>query len=619
MSASGAVSTEGHGPPDVSLAAKLESAMSEAKQLDDGVRSTSTDPLRLVRALEASDRFHRDSTLGGIFHRGKISFREVSSTDSLHVTIDGNRVSAHVDRVSPVRSRSDGTSGYSPGRVFLHNFLGIGEDVTRWMRGRWGEHRCQLDCEAVWVDEQPGVAVEPGVELECDPQEPAFVPASSVKDETLGVPFSQVDEAVLLLDTDAAPWSVQLEARVSGSLDEARLREALVEALAQHPMARARRMPASASVLSDRWEIPDALDLDPLRAIDCPDDEALAVARAELQSKRVPLAESPPLRVRLARHPGGDVVMFNVNHAATDGFGALRVLESVARAYAGEPDPEPQVGFLESRELPMRLTLVDAPTKVRRWLVLLGRLGDLVAPPARLAPDGASANTGYGLHHLSLSRRQTSALERGRRNGTVNDVLLATLHRAIAGWNAEHGVRTGRIGVLVPANLRPEAWRHDVAGNFSLPSRVSTTRASRASRCTALDKVTAQTSRKKASGGMGTALIEILGRSPRSPLWAKQALTALLPLTGDRLVDTAMLSNIGRLEEPPWFGPEAGDTVEMWFSPPARMPLGLAIGAVTVGGQLHLVFRYRHRLFSRHAAERFAARYLTDLAGFLVQ
>jgi hypothetical protein len=153
-------------------------------------------------------------------------------------------------------------------------------------------------------------------------------------------------------------------------------------------------------------------------------------------------------------------------------------------------------------------------------------------------------------------------------------------------------------------------------GNFSLPARVSTNRASRRSRQAALEALTTQTRRKK-KAGMGTALIEVLGRSSLFPLWAKQGMVALLPVTGNRLVDTAMLSNLGHLADPPSFGADAGRTVEAWFSPPARMPLGLALGVVTLDGRLHLSFRYRRRLFGADGARRFARRYLSELEAFI--
>lgn len=430
--------------------------------------------------------------------------------------------------------------------------------------------------------------------------------------EPITIPFSPIDEAVHLLDTEAAPWSIQVEVRVAGTLDEARLRRALAVALDAHPMARARKAASRPTAHRDHWEIPARPDLDPMRVVHCPDDAALAAARAELQSRGVPLAESPPLRLWLARHPAGDLLMLNANHAAMDAFGALRLLFSVARAYTGEPDPVPAPGSLAARELLTRLAQPDPRTRFRRRMALVEKLRDIVVPPARLAPDGATGDTGYGFHHVSLSTNRTRALVGLEHGGTVNDVLLGAAHLAIDAWNAEHGQRCRRIGTLVPANLRPQPWREDVVGNFSLPARVSTTPRSRRTPEAALRALTAQTRRKKHTG-MGTALVEVLGRSDRLPLWAKKGLVAGVPVTGNRLVDTAMLSNIGRLAEPPSFGAQAGATVGVWFSPPARMPLGLTIGAATVADRLHLVFRYRRRLFDGDAAARFADRFVAQL------
>ena len=434
--------------------------------------------------------------------------------------------------------------------------------------------------------------------------------------EPTRIPFSVVDEAVHLLDTETAPWSIQLEVRVAGDLDEARLRAAFTQAMDTHPMARARKLASHPSLRRDHWEIPARADLDPVSVVACPDDAALAAARADLQSLAVPLAESPPLRVRLARHPDGDVLMLNVNHAAMDAFGALRLLHSVARAYAGESDPTPEPGFLHARDLLGRITDADLPTRLRRHLAVLEKLRDLVVPPARVAAQGATGDAGYGFHHVSLSDSQTDALVGLDHRGTVNDVLLGALHLTIAAWNADHGLPTGRIGVLVPANLRPPEWRHDGVGNFSLPARVSSSRTSRRSSQSALRALTAQTGRQK-KAGMGTALIGVLDRSVRLPLWAKRAMVNLMTVTGSRLVDTAMLSNMGQIGEPPSFGPDSGGTVEVWFSPPARMPLGLTVGAITAGGRLRLVFRYRHRLFGSDAARLFADRYLAELTGLI--
>ncbi|HUQ64121.1 MAG TPA: hypothetical protein VM121_10240 [Acidimicrobiales bacterium] len=121
--------------------------------VEDG-NGTTADPLGLVRALDASDRFQRDTRLGAIFHPGKVSYRETSRTNSLHILIDGNRVSAHVDEVSPLKCGTDGSAHYAWGPVLVHNVAGLFADLGRRLRGRHGEQRCGLECEVVWVDDE---------------------------------------------------------------------------------------------------------------------------------------------------------------------------------------------------------------------------------------------------------------------------------------------------------------------------------------------------------------------------------------------------------------------------------------------------------------------------------
>ena len=428
------------------------------------------------------------------------------------------------------------------------------------------------------------------------------------------VPFSAVDEAVYLLDNEVEPWSVQLEIRVEGRLDEARLRAAVAGALARHPMARARMATARRRQRRFQWEITHVPDLDPFSVVDCPDDEALADARADLQSIFVPLAESPPLRVRLARHPGGDLVMLNVKHAAIDGYGALRILRSVARAFCGHPDPQPDLELEDARDLGRNLAAEDSCERRRRLGALLDKARDVVQPTAELAVDGGTEKPGYAFHHVSLSPETTTAL--GDVEGaTVNDVLLAALHLAAAGWNDDHAEPSRRIGVMMPVNLRPKDWWEEMAGNFSLNVRTATTAAQRESPAATLRAIVEQSERVKA--GAGAALIEVVGALPAVPVWAKQSLAPRLWFSGDRLVDTVLLSNLGKVDEPPSFAPDAGATTEMWFSAPCRMPLGLSVGAVTTGGRLHIAYRYRHPQFDADAVARFAKRYEDALDAFV--
>lgn len=102
--------------------------------------------------LDATGEFHRDSRLGRVFHPGTVSYREISANDSLHIAVTpDNRVSVHVDRVSPLSTRSGNRSRYSLLRVLRHNVAhGVDATVRLWSR-RPGDHRCELECEIVAV------------------------------------------------------------------------------------------------------------------------------------------------------------------------------------------------------------------------------------------------------------------------------------------------------------------------------------------------------------------------------------------------------------------------------------------------------------------------------------
>ena len=103
--------------------------------------------MALAAALESTGRFRRDTGLGGIFRRGKISLRELSSTDSLHVIIDGETVTAHVDLVSPLKRRRNGSARYTLARVVAHNVVGAHADLTRLLLRRSGRGACTVGLE----------------------------------------------------------------------------------------------------------------------------------------------------------------------------------------------------------------------------------------------------------------------------------------------------------------------------------------------------------------------------------------------------------------------------------------------------------------------------------------
>lgn len=516
---------------------------------DDGSRSS--DPGGLLLGLEADGRFHRDRGLGRIYHLRGVSFRESQPANSLHVTVNGNRLAAHVDRVSPLGITEERGARYSLRRAATHNMRGMVEDLVRLLRGRQGDHRCELNCEWVW-----------------DPAESEPHPRD-------------------LLDGGGS-CSVQLEARVTGSLDAGRLRAAV------------------AAVLGDR-----TMEEVPLEVVDCPDDASLAAVRARLQADAVPPGKWPPLRACLARNPNGDVVMFNLNHAAADGFGAMRVLDCVAGAYASGTGPVPPLEFLATRTIPVRPASAPVSPATALYKTVVERLRDKLTRPAQLIRDGEIEEPGYGFHLVKLSPAETARVVDIQRPGTSRNRLMAALHLAIGEWNREHGWPGRQIGVLTPVNLRPPEWPEQKIGNFSVTARVSSRRRHRSGPAIVLRTVTSQTTRNKRTR-TGIALIDALDRSGLLGLWAKQSLVVLQPLTRNRLVDTAMLAHLGWFEDTPSFG-EDGETTEVWFSVPARAPLALSIGTLTLAGCLHLTVRYPLRLFSADAARRFADCYLANI------
>lgn len=111
----------------------------------------------LIRALDANAGFRRDSFWGSVLHPGKVSFRELSDTDSLHILIGrAGTVSGHIDDVSPLRRRSDGSCRYAWGRVLAHNVLVVVADAARRLRGEKGIQRCSLSCDVEWYDDDAG-------------------------------------------------------------------------------------------------------------------------------------------------------------------------------------------------------------------------------------------------------------------------------------------------------------------------------------------------------------------------------------------------------------------------------------------------------------------------------
>jgi NRPS condensation-like uncharacterized protein len=427
------------------------------------------------------------------------------------------------------------------------------------------------------------------------------------------IPLNVLDELYLNLDRAPEPWTVHYEVRVGQHLDTARLAGAIAAAARRHPLARARLASWRFQDRGYDWEIADELARIPLTVVVCDNEEALAKERDRLFSTTPSLETAPPFAVVLARGPDSDSVLLNLNHAAGDGVSAARIMLSILRAYAGEEDPVPPLDPLAVHDV-RRLSAAATPTERRaRGRVLARGAWRPFVQTARVARDGGDDRPAYGFELLSLSPEESRALfARRPRDTTVNDVLLAALAVAIDRWNAAHGRSPRLMALTMPVNLRPSGWRLEVVANFAAWATVWIRPQPGEDLSSVIERVAARTRAIKRDriGGIAVDLLEIPGMLI---IAAKRWLQYLIPLTGDVVVDTASLSNLGRLEALP--SQFDGATADVGFSPPGRMPLGISIGVVTLEDRLHLTLRYRHAQFGPEAAKRFTMLYRDVLLG----
>ena len=409
----------------------------------------------------------------------------------------------------------------------------------------------------------------------------------------------------LHLDEPGRPLVVHVEARVDAPVDETRLRDAIGAAVVLHPLARARLQPWTSASKTYDWVVDDALQLDPLRVLDESDDGSLDDVRGELSSRVIPLSESPPFRVLLAHRRDGDSILLAANHTGCDGVGALRLLQSILRAYAGIADPVVAIDPAETHRLARPEPggrghggrLDDARLGLRQIAQTRSRLTKVVAVDGVPGP-------GYGIHTVAMPVAPlVSSAARRRANATVNDVLLAAVHLSIDQWNRDHRGRVARIAIGMPVNARPDAWRTDFVGNLITSEMVSTLAGQRESPEACLAAVAGWTEHMKRRGSGSMLAAQERGWGGR--VAHRRALSPVVRLFAGLMSGTAAVSNLGVVASD-WVSGDAFTVTELWFSPPA-FGADLALGAVSFGETLRLTLRYVPGLFSPAAAEDYAA------------
>ncbi|CFR92270.1 acyltransferase%2C WS/DGAT/MGAT [Mycobacterium tuberculosis] len=343
-------------------------------------------------------------------------------------------------------------------------------------------------------------------------------------------------------------------------------------------------------------------------------DEPVGEVRSRFYARAPELHRSPVFAVAVVRETVGDRLLLNFHHAAFDGMGGLRLLLSLARAYAGEPDEVGGPPIEEARNL-------KGVAGSRDLFDVLIRARGLAKPAidrkrtTRVAPDGGSPDgPRFVFAPLTIeSDEMATAVARRPEGATVNDLAMAALALTILQWNRTHDVPAAdSVSVNMPVNFRPTAWSTEVISNFASYLAIVL----RVDEVTDLEKATAIvagiTGPLKQSGAAGW-VVDLLEGGKVLPAMLKRQLQLLLPLVEDRFVESVCLSNLGRVDVPA-FGGEAGDTTEVWFSPTAAMSvMPIGVGLVGFGGTLRAMFRGDGRTIGGEALGRFAALYRDTL------
>lgn len=419
-------------------------------------------------------------------------------------------------------------------------------------------------------------------------------------------PTNLLDDSFLHIERHGEPWNIHLEVHLEGRVDPGRLARAVEAAGQVHPMARARLAPHGALSTTYRWQLPEVFDATPLEAIAADSADALQTQRDALMSLQPLPTASPAFAVRLLQGPDHDVLLIMLNHVLADGLSTFRLINSIVRHYAGEPDPVPDFDPLTRRDLKAMAGARGVKDRLERLSVLGKHLLRSASAPQRIARQCEAPGEGYGCVLQGFSADETATfMARRQKPATVNDMLIAGMLLAIQRWNAACKRGRGRISTMMPVNLRPQDWWFEVIGNYSSYVSVSLEPRDLSDFDGAVRAVNAQTEQLKAAGASGI-LIDLLDIPKFLPSVLKSRLREITPTLGRNLVESTWVSNIGRLGQAPSMG-DAGRVTALHFSPPAPLPMGISLGVASMEARMFLTYRYRRAVLDGAAARTFAA------------
>ena len=282
--------------------------------------------------------------------------------------------------------------------------------------------------------------------------------------------LSAIEEAILIWQEGSIPWNSQVDVSAP-RLDPDRVRAAYNIALAHHRLAGSSIRRNAVGRL--QWVRDDSPDIGEIGVVECADDDDLDRLRMEQLDAPLAMDAAPLVRTVIARRPGDDVLVSCVSHVMCDGMSVFRLARSVGRAYRGAHDPSPPVDIPTAHRVLSPAPPRSLPDLARRWATRLELAGAVMTDRARLAPDGGSDSSGFGLVVRRVPAADIAAARR-RRGGSFDAYAMAALHVAVERWNRDHGAACDRVGISQGVNLRPDEWSDDVVVNLAAFASVVT-------------------------------------------------------------------------------------------------------------------------------------------------
>jgi len=451
------------------------------------------------------------------------------------------------------------------------------------------------------------------------------------------VPFNCVDKCLLALDSINEPMRFHLILDVQGELDHARLNEAISAAQQAHPVMRtilrSRHLRPFRQIQEDTGKgVLSVADQAQLQDVSCEN------YLSSWMNRPLNLKKEFPVRVLLLRkNETESLLVFTFHHSAADGLRALLFIRTAIESYNNELAKAGKAGalprqvsgdprtnrrgdellrFAHSQRLEVGHYYRNVISSLFHRFVLAA-----LSPPTRVFHDesGRSREVRFCLSVLSpdeLERVQSKAKSAGVR---LNDILLAACYRVVDRWNSMHGKASGRIRIMIPANIGLKHFRYAVCNQASWFS-LSTMPKDRADPAKLLRRLRSDTA-VAAMNRTAFSLVYFFYLCSRFPLFVMRWICRFLIMTRT-YVDTILITNLGVIWPKP--GSEEAAVSSMANArilsvtgfAPVVTPMGLSIAAGAYNRKLFISLTYRPALFSEGKARMFLDLYVEELKNY---